>query len=426
MQLAVLVLFLVLFLLIIRRIGKLNFPMWFSMTLGAFLVMLLGQITLKQAFSAVQWPIIFFLLGMFIVGAAVDASGILKRYAFPYLARISSPRKFLFLFIFAAGFLSAFLMNDTIAIILTPFALWCAKRYHLPAKTMLFTLAASVTTGSVMTPIGAPPNLLIAIEGLNGSFLPFLVWMFIPALIGLAVVYFSVSFSLRSYKSAPQPTAENVSDFIQTDSFVLEKKRLNLLFLTKMSLVFVFLSVLIYIGLSLSGASFPIVAIAFAGALPLLLFSDRRLELIKKVDWLTLLFFISMFILIESVSMTGFFENFIPENFASSVPVLYATSLLLSQFISNVPYVSLVLPLLKINAAPVLSYMALAAGNTVAGNLTIFGAASNVIIIQNAEKSGETLTFFEFLKFGLPVVVMQSVVFVGWLLLLSFLMGGGS
>jgi len=424
MQLAVLVLFFVLFLLIIRRIGRLNFPMWFSMTLGAFLVLLFGQITPAQAFSAVRWPIILFLLGMFIVGAAVDASGILKQYAFPYLARISSPRKFLFLFIFAAGFLSAFLMNDTIAIILTPFALWCAKRYHLPAKTMLFTLAASVTTGSVMTPIGAPPNLLIAIEGLNGSFLPFLVWLFIPALIGLAVVYFSVSFSLRSQKSAPQPTAENVSDFIPENSFVPEKKRLNLLFLTKMSLIFVFLSVLIYIGLSLSGTSFPIVAIAFAGALPLILFSDRRLELIKKVDWLTLLFFISMFILIESVSMTGFFENFIPENFASSVPVLYATSLFLSQFISNVPYVSLVLPLLKINAAPVLSYMALAAGNTVAGNLTIFGAASNVIIIQNAEKSGETLTFFEFLKFGLPVVVMQSVIFVGWLLLLSFLASG--
>jgi len=429
MQLAVLVLFLVLFLLIIRRIGKLNFPMWLSMAVGAFLVLLLGQITPAEAVSAVQWPVIFFLLGMFIVGAAVDSSGILKRYAFSYLSRISSPQKFLFIFIFAAGFLSAFLMNDTIAIILTPFALWCAGRYRLPAKTMLFTLAASVTTGSVMTPIGAPPNLLIAIEGLDGSFVPFLVWMVFPAVIGLVIVYFSVSFSLKFKKSAPTPAAAPVPEvfgIVQTkDNFIFEnKEQTSLLFLTKLSLILVFLTVLIYIGFSLSGNSFPIVVIAFAGALPLLLFSNKRFELIKKVDWLTLLFFISMFVLIESVSMTGFFENFIPDNFESSVPVLYSTSLLLSQFISNVPYVSLVLPLLKANAASVLSYMTLAAGNTVAGNLTIFGAASNVIIIQNAEKSGETLTFFEFLKFGLPVVFMQSIIFVGWLFLMSFLIGG--
>ena len=429
MQLAVLVLFLVLFLLIIRRIGKLNFPMWLSMAVGAFLVLLLGQITPAEAVSAVQWPVIFFLLGMFIVSAAVDSSSILKRYAFSYLSRISSPQKFLFIFIFAAGFLSAFLMNDTIAIILTPFALWCAGRYRLPAKTMLFTLAASVTTGSVMTPIGAPPNLLIAIEGLNGSFVPFLVWMVFPAVIGLVIVYFSVSFSLKFKKSAPLPAAAPVPEvfgIVQTkDNFIFEnKEQTSLLFLTKLSLILVFLTVLIYIGFSLSGNSFPIVVIAFAGALPLLLFSNKRFELIKKVDWLTLLFFISMFVLIESVSMTGFFENFIPDNFESSVPVLYSTSLLLSQFISNVPYVSLVLPLLKANAASVLSYMTLAAGNTVAGNLTIFGAASNVIIIQNAEKSGETLTFFEFLKFGLPVVFMQSIIFVGWLFLMSFLIGG--
>jgi len=429
MQLAVLVLFLVLFLLIIRRIGKLNFPMWLSMAVGAFLVLLLGQITPAEAVSAVQWPVIFFLLGMFIVGAAVDSSGILKRYAFSYLSRISSPQKFLFIFIFAAGFLSAFLMNDTIAIILTPFALWCAGRYRLPAKTMLFTLAASVTTGSVMTPIGAPPNLLIAIEGLDGSFVPFLVWMVFPAVVGLVIVYFSVSFSLKFKKSAPSPAAAHVPEvfgIVQTkDNFIFEnKEQTSLLFLTKLSLILVFLTVLIYIGFSLSGNSFPIVVIAFAGALPLLLFSNKRFELIKKVDWLTLLFFISMFVLIESVSMTGFFENFIPDNFESSVPVLYSTSLLLSQFISNVPYVSLVLPLLKANAASVLSYMTLAAGNTVAGNLTIFGAASNVIIIQNAEKSGETLTFFEFLKFGLPVVFMQSIIFVGWLFLMSFLIGG--
>jgi Na+/H+ antiporter NhaD/arsenite permease-like protein len=55
--------------------------------------------------------------------------------------------------------------------------------------------------------------------------------------------------------------------------------------------------------------------------------------------------------------------------------------------------------------------MALAAGSTIAGNLTILGAASNVIIVQNAEKSGKTLTFFEFARVGVPVTAIQLVIY---------------
>jgi Na+/H+ antiporter NhaD/arsenite permease-like protein len=61
---------------------------------------------------------------------------------------------------------------------------------------------------------------------------------------------------------------------------------------------------------------------------------------------------------------------------------------------------------------------ALAAGSTLAGNLTILGAASNVIVIQNAEKHGETLTFLEFLRFGVPLTLIQSGIFT---LFLGFL-----
>ena len=59
--------------------------------------------------------------------------------------------------------------------------------------------------------------------------------------------------------------------------------------------------------------------------------------------------------------------------------------------------------------------MGLAAGSTLAGNLTILGAASNVIIVRNAEKQGATLSFFEFMKVGLPLTVVQVVIFAGWL-----------
>ena len=87
----------------------------------------------------------------------------------------------------------------------------------------------------------------------------------------------------------------------------------------------------------------------------------------------------------------------------TSVPAIMILSATLSQLISNVSLVALYLPMLANPDAQ--SLMALAAGSTIAGNFLILGAASNVIIIQNAEKQGGTLGFFEFARVGIPVAL---------------------
>jgi Na+/H+ antiporter NhaD/arsenite permease-like protein len=118
----------------------------------------------------------------------------------------------------------------------------------------------------------------------------------------------------------------------------------------------------------------------------------------------------------ESVWESGFFQSVITNLHLSlvSTGMILAVSVVLSQFISNVPLVALYLPMLNNLGATTKELMALAAGSTIAGNLSILGAASNVIIIQNAEKkAGETLTFWEFVKIGVPVTIIN--VFVYWL-----------
>jgi len=96
-----------------------------------------------------------------------------------------------------------------------------------------------------------------------------------------------------------------------------------------------------------------------------------------------------------------------------------AVSIALSQLISNVPLVALYLPVLSQLGAASKEMMALAAGSTIAGNFSILGAASNVIIIQNAEKrAGETLTFWDFVKIGIPLTAVNALVY--WLFLLIF------
>ena len=105
--------------------------------------------------------------------------------------------------------------------------------------------------------------------------------------------------------------------------------------------------------------------------------------------------------------------------YACAVGIILTVSVILSQFISNVPLVALYLPVLQNLGATTKELMALAAGSTIAGNLSILGAASNVIIIQNAEKKGgETITFREFVKIGVPVTAVNVLVY--WLFFLIF------
>ena len=123
-----------------------------------------------------------------------------------------------------------------------------------------------------------------------------------------------------------------------------------------------------------------------------------------------------MFVLMESVWQTGFFQSFVDAGMISSVPMILGISVIVSQFISNVPFVALFQPMImEAGGGTTTRLLALAAGSTIAGNLTILGAASNVIIIQNAEKQGETISFMEFAKVGIPLTILQLAVY--WIFL---------
>lgn len=190
----------------------------------------------------------------------------------------------------------------------------------------------------------------------------------------------------------------------------------NLAILSKISLGLIVFLVLVKIATVFLDAQidFRLTYIALISALPVLMFSPRRFDIIKKLDWHTLVFFAAMFILMQSVWNSGFFQNIIASLNVNivSVAMILAISVILSQLISNVPLVALYLPLLLHAGASTKEVMALAAGSTIAGNFFILGAASNVIIIQNAEKkTGETITFLEFAKIGVPLTVLNVAVY---------------
>jgi Na+/H+ antiporter NhaD/arsenite permease-like protein len=276
---------------------------------------------------------------------------------------------------------------------------------------MLLALAFAVTIGSVMSPIGNPQNVLVAINGsVLDPFVTFLRYLLLPSVVNI----FAAFFLLRLFYKRDLQTC-----VIEQHEEPVKDHKLALL--SKISLVLIaalvtakIITVLLNIPID-----FRLTYIALIPAVPIVALSPRRVELIKKIDWRTLIFFAAMFVLMESVWESGFFQSAIAElnlNITSIVAILLISTLL-SQLISNVPLVALYLPMLINAGVSTKELMALAAGSTIAGNLFILGAASNVIIIQNAErKFGETITFLEFAKIGIILTAINLLVY--WLFLM--------
>lgn len=377
---------------------------------GAVAVLVTRQIGLVDAAQAINIDVMLFLFGMFVVGEALVASGYLSILAHRFFSQAKNPDELVLAILFGMGILSAILMNDTLAIIGTPLVLGLATRFRISPKLLLLSLAFAITTGSVMSPIGNPQNLLVAMNsGMSAPFVTFGVYLVIPTIVSLVASYAVLRFFYKK-EFLPRPIVA------EPDTTCDEK----LARLVKCSLAIILVLAAANIALSLAGSahivSLPLIALC--AAVPIIVFSHRRVDVIKKIDWHTLVFFAAMFVLMASVWQSGFFQSFVSANGVASVPAILATSIIISQFISNVPFVALFLPIIMQAGGTTGQLMALAAGSTIAGNLTILGAASNVIIIQNAEKNGETITFFEFAKVGVPLTIIQIVIYWAFLSLI--------
>lgn len=227
-------------------------------------------------------------------------------------------------------------------------------------------MAYSITIGSVLSPIGNPQNLLIAVQGgLPSPFFTFFEHLAIPTVINLVIAYAYIYFIFRKQL---QQTLIKPSPTINLNQ--------RTIFLLKLSFFIMLLLLCLKI---ITDYALPIIHIHFAAivlfaALPLL-FSSKRWLYFKKLDWGTLIFFISIFILMRSVWDSGFLQMQIQHNHLdiTQTPIIFTVSIILSQFISNVPLVTLYLPLLIQHAASLKSLMVLAAGSTIAGNLSILG-----------------------------------------------------
>ena len=368
---------------------------------GAVAMVLAGVVPLADAYQAINWDTIIFLLGMMILVAHFQVSGFFDWIAVHVATFARTRFQLLLLLVFTSGILAAFFVNDTICLIFTPVVLLVASRLKIPPVPYVIAVATSANIGSVMSVTGNPQNAIVGVTA-HFSFLGFLAHLAPVTLIGLALnVGVLALFFHRDILN--HPLRGGVPELP-----VRIHKSLLIKCAAAAALVIV---------LWILGYSFPLVAISVA-AFILVIGRVKAQNIYNRVDWEVLLFFASLFVVIRGFEASGavaymirWFQAGLQGGAVSQLFAVSGTMLVLSNAVSNLPAVLLVRPLVVSLPNSRFIWLAVASTSTLAGNATPLSSVANLIVLQQAEKEVQ-ISFWEFARVGLIITVLTTLLAV--------------
>lgn len=376
---------------------------------GAVLMVLFGVLSFDEAVEAIDFHTIALLLGMMMLVVVLGRGGFFTYLAERLLAVGTTPSRLLVVVVAVTGLLSAFLVNDAVVLLFTPVVVRACRLVRVNPVPYLIAEAMSSNAGSTATIVGNPQNMLIGI-GSGISFTRFFLLLAPVALLGCVAVALVVWWLYRRELRA-SPFVGDLSALktgVPDSSHVL-RRSVPILVATVIAL---FLS-------STLNVSISVIALV-AGTVVMLTSRVRPSEVIRGVDWVLLLFFAGLFVVIGGANQAGVLDGLLgrisitPD--LKGILSLHLVSTAVSQVVSNVPLTMLVIPIIKGVPGQVL-WISLAAGATLGGNVTIIGAVANIIVAEVAAREGVTLSFREFLRVGLLVTPLTIALSVGVLAL---------
>lgn len=378
--------------IIFTKLPRLNIDRPTAAFVGAVAMLCFGVVNLQEAVSFIDFNTIFLLLGMMIMISVLKADGFFDAAASEILLFATSRFKLLVYTVFITGIASAFLVNDAVVLIFTPIIISvCIGSGLNPLPYLMAEILAS-NAGSLMTMTGNPQNMLIGINS-GMTYAEFMLHLLPIAMLGMLIIVAVIRLVYRKEFSDKTPLTHKTS---QTP---LKKPKLT------SAIIFLLLTIAFFFGKILD---LPLCVLAMvASSLAILLSDHKPAELMKRVDWVLLLFFASLFIVVGAVGHTGvldFMFNLPLQDNLTGILSIHGISIVMSQILSNVPYTVLMLPLMHTADSQTL-WLALASASTLAGNATILGAMANIIVIESADKLGVKITFREFLKSGILVTL---------------------
>ncbi|HET7755429.1 MAG TPA: SLC13 family permease [Anaeromyxobacteraceae bacterium] len=374
--------------------------------IGAVLMVGAGVLGPGEAARAINGDTIALLLGTMVLTSYLAEAGFFRWSSWHVLRLVRSPRALLWAVALVAGLLSAFLVNDTVCLLVAPLVLDIVDEAELPPLPYLLALAFGANAGSAATLTGNPQNMIIG--ALSG--LPYTTFAAACALPAAAATLTAAAF-LHVVFRRKLPRRAALADVGPPRV----EKRLLWTTLVITALVIAGFAA----GYSLSWTALAGAAACFA--------AGRRSPraILVRVDWPLLVFFAGLFVVVAGVERAGVTAAlhdrslpFLAVGGVNEQVVRFATlATVASQVVSNVPFVLVAAKWIPGMADPQLMWTVLALASTLAGNLTVIGSVANVIVLESA---GERVRvgFWRFLAYGAPVTVATLAISLGLLLLL--------
>ncbi|HEX9908735.1 MAG TPA: anion transporter [Thermoplasmata archaeon] len=413
----------------IRRFPKFRIGRPAAALLGAALMIVFGVVRPDDAISAINIEILVLLVGMMILVAGLELCGFFEWVSLRMIKYSRNQFTFLVLTLGVTGALSALVLNDTVVLLFTPIIIRTCRILKSNPIPFVIGVAIAANIGSVATPVGNPQNAYIATMA-DISFAEFSA-VLVPVsivcmLIAIAVLYlvyrkdiekgsaheFRVKMLHEGWKAFEEELVKGDASTTTGIRKMKERKYGLYALVIITALTFGAFVASQYIGASLA-------VIAFMGGVTALfivpLLTDvKPAEMIAKVDWTIILFFVGLFVVIQGVKDSGLLleiEQLFPSlDGGGDGPLwwLSALSAILSNLVSNVPAVMLLSEMIPLTQTEL--WIALASSATLAGNATIIGAAANVIVAEKAEGMGVEISSWDFMKVGFPIAFLTLLV----------------
>ena len=396
--------------------------------LGASVTLLLGLLgqnakvdgVLDQFYfiNYVDWNVIFLLVSMMIIVSIATRSGMFNWVANEMLRKTKGhPKTTLFCLAAFTAVASAFLDNVTTVILIMPVTFVVAEKLDINPVPFLITEIMASNIGGTATLIGDPPNIIIG-SAAGLSFLDF-----INELTGIVVVILLVVISIMTFifRKKLVTTPERMEAVANLDnSNTIKDKGLLIRSLSVLALV-----ILGFVTHDITHIQTSVCAMA--GASFLLLF-EKPTDILTDVEWSTIFFFIGLFVIIGGFKKAGGIEIMAKwlidvthgsQSLASMV-ILWGSGIL-SGIIDNIPYTATMTPMIaeisavKGSAFALPLWWCLSLGACLGGNMTIIGAAANVIVSETSAAHGHPIEFMKYLKYGLLCMIISLVLSSGYI-----------
>lgn len=405
--------------------------------IGAGLTIYLGLLNQSQAFAAIDFNTLALLIGMMIIVAIMQKTGVFQFVAIMSARLVkANPRGLLIVLSLVTAVFSAFLDNVTTVMLIVPITLLLTEQLKLKPYPFLVAQIFFSNIGGTATLIGDPPNILIG-SAVGLSFNDFLMNA-APAIVVVLICMIGVFDFIWGRKLTTSMRARahllRYDPYQAIEDKVLLKKSLTVLGLVILGFIF---------GHSMLGIETGSIALTGASALLLLdgmgLPSEERNKRVQKsfehIEWETIFFFSGLFVVVEALKGAGALSvvadeiiKFTKGDFETTAIVILWTSTFFSAFINNIPFVATLIPVIQsmgdqFGHGDALNplWWSLVFGACLGGNGTLVGASANVLVATYAMRAGQKISFLPFMLIALPlmmITVLIATVYV-WLVYLQ-------